>query len=674
MEILILTTTLLLSAKDIETIMIKTNSDKSHSIGRKLILSFSIILFLTILSVIVAIYSINRIDKSEDTLTRDSIPALVSANKLSSTTLDVIYSSNEMNTDLSAEQLISIKESTLRKANQALIVLDQIRNIPLIQNQVDEVKNLLAKIQNNVIKRSEIIHSLIELNNQNSHELGVMNSAIEKITDITSLMEVDADAIFSEHITQLQNDNKDSILSNITKLIEKDFYTIEAITSLNSQLAHIQKDIKSISQTEEKEHVLSIQQEFDHELRGAVRTILRMPTNENRSNIGENINPLIEYGQDTPDVFENRIKIIQLGNTLKNIEKNNLELTTYLNKYVSEISTSIKESARNDSLILEKTISASSWILIIIAIAAIFTSIAIVWLYIYKTIITKLMYLSSVAKQLSKGQHDTSIDITGSDELADIAKALGSIKKYSLKQKEDTLLIAEKSKLLERSNEDLSQFAYVASHDLKEPLRMISSYVQLLSQKYSGKLEGDADQYINYAVDGCLRMKTLIDGLLMFSRVESSNEEMININIHDIIKDVIFELELQIKESNAKVMWQKIPNIHASSSQVRTVFRNLISNSIKYCEQEIPKINISAIQHDDLVEISLQDNGIGIEDQYQDKIFTIFSRLHSREKYSGTGIGLSITKKIIDRHGGAIWLASEPEKGTTFHFTFPIAA
>ncbi len=665
----------MLSAIGIKTIMIKTHSDKSHSIGHKLLLSFTIIVLLTILSVIIAIYSINRIDKSEDTLTRSSIPALVAANKLSSTALDVIYSSNEMNTDSSTKQLTRIKESTLLKANQILVVLEQIRNNPLIQNQIVEVKNVLAQIQNNIIKRSDIIHSLIQLNKKNAHELGIMSNAIEKITDITSLMEVDADAVFSEHITQLQsNSNLDPSSGDFLMLIENDFYTIEAITRLNSQLAHLQKDIKSIYQAEDREHVLSIQQEFDHELRGAVRAILRMPSGDNRNSIGEYLNPLIEYGQDTPDVFESRIKIIQLHNTLKDIEKNNLELTTHLNKNVTEISTAIKESTKHDSLILEKTISLSSWILIIIAIIAIVTSIAIVWFYVYRTIITKLMYLSSIAKQLSKGQHDTPIDITGNDELADIAKALGSIKKYSLKQKEDTQLIAEKSKLLQRSNEDLSQFAYVASHDLKEPLRMISSYVQLLGQKYSGQLEGDADRYIKYAVDGCLRMKTLIDGLLTFSRIESSNEEMINVNIHDIIKDVLFELDLQIKESNAKVMWKELPDIHASSSQVRTVFRNLISNSIKYCEQETPEINITAIQSDDFVEISLQDNGIGIEDQYQNKIFTIFSRLHSREKYSGTGIGLSITKKIIDHHGGNIWLDSEPEKGTTFHFTFPIAA
>ena len=651
------------------------NSDKTNSIGHKLILSFSIILLLTILSVIIAIYAINRIDKSEDVLTRSSIPALVAANKLSSTALDVIYNSNEMNTELSLNQLAKIKQLTLQKANQLLSVLETIKHNPLIHDQVLEVKDLLEQIQNNVVKRSEIIHSLIELDNKNIAELSIMSSAIDKIADIISLMEIDADTVFSEHISLLQNNNSiRPATRDIFTLIEKDFYRVEAITKLKSQLAQIHKDIKSISQTKESERVSSIQQEFDHELRGAVRTILRMPNDTNRNNIGEHINPLIKYGQDTPDVFQSRIEIIQLHNSLIQIEKNNLKLTNQLNKNVSGISASIKENTKNDSLALEKTISASSWTLIFIAIIAIVASISIVWFYIYKTIITKLMYLSSVAKQLSTGKHDTPIDISGNDELSNIAKALSSIKDYSLKQKEDTELIAEKSKQLLRSNEDLSQFAYVASHDLKEPLRMISSYVQLLSQKYSGQLEGDADRYIGYAVDGCIRMKILIDGLLKFSRIDSSEEEMIAVNVHNILKDVLFELELQILESNAKITWKDIPNIIASPSQVRTVFRNLISNSIKYCDRDIPEINISAIQSDDLVTISIEDNGIGIEDQYHKKIFTIFSRLHSREKYTGTGIGLSITKKIIDRHGGSIWLDSEPDTGTTFNFTFPKAA
>ena len=653
--------------------MINNRTDKSHSIGHKLMWSFTIILFLTILSVVIAIYSINRIDRSEDTLTSISIPSLVAANKLSSSALDVIYRTNEMNPDLSIKQLDEIKQTTLLKVNQLLSVLELISQSSSVDSQITEVKYLLSQIQQNVIKRSDIIHTLIQLNNQNTSELNLMSNAVDKISDITSLMKVDADAIFSEHIDYLKSNNElGKTRINIVNFIDDDFYTIEAISRLNNQLAHIHKDIKSILRAEEKERVLAIQQEFDHELRGAVRTILRLPNNQNRNAIGEFINPLITFGQDTPDVFQNRIEIIDLKYSLNHIENNNLELTNLLNKYVLEITALIKENTKTSSLALEKTISASSWSLIIIAVVAIMSSVAIVWFYIYNIIVTKLMYLSSVAKKLSKGSHDIPINMSGNDELSDIAQALGSIKNYSLKQKEQTKLIAEKSKQLQLSNDDLSQFAYVASHDLKEPLRMISSYVQLLSQKYSGQLSGDADQYINYAVDGCKRMKTLIDGLLMFSRVDSTNEEMVTVKIHDIIKDVLFELELQIKETNTKILWDKLPDVLASPSQIRTVFRNLISNSMKYCERDIPQIEISATQSDQHVTISIKDNGIGIDERYKNKIFTIFSRLHSREKYPGTGIGLSITKKIIDRHGGNIWLDSEPDKGSIFYFTFPV--
>lgn len=224
---------------------------------------------------------------------------------------------------------------------------------------------------------------------------------------------------------------------------------------------------------------------------------------------------------------------------------------------------------------------------------------------------------------------------------------------------------------IQRSNKELEQFAYVASHDLQEPLRMVSSYMQLLQRRYSDKLDNDANDFINYAVDGSKRMQELIRDLLAYSRVGSSGKEFEPIDIETVLDRAIRNLGMSIKESGAVVTHGSMPTIFADGLQITQLFQNLISNAIKYCNESSPRIHVSAKQNKKAVTFSVSDNGIGIDPQYYERIFTIFQRLHSREKYSGTGIGLAICKKIVERHNGEIWVESLPGEGSTFYFTIP---
>lgn len=233
----------------------------------------------------------------------------------------------------------------------------------------------------------------------------------------------------------------------------------------------------------------------------------------------------------------------------------------------------------------------------------------------------------------------------------------------------------EQKQLIEQlrdSNDELEQFAYIASHDLQEPLRVISSYVQLLSRKYKGKLDTKADKFIEYTVDGCSRMEALIDGLLKFSRVGTNKSNKKLHSCHDILKDVANDLKVRITESNAKISWDELPEIFADKAQIAIVFQNLIKNGIKYNKNEIPVIEIKCEQSENLWEFTLQDNGIGIEKKYHQSIFKLFKRLHSISDYTGTGIGLSICKKIIEHHGGSIKVESKKNEGSKFIFTLPI--
>ncbi|QLE44223.1 GAF domain-containing protein [Nostoc sp. C052] len=246
---------------------------------------------------------------------------------------------------------------------------------------------------------------------------------------------------------------------------------------------------------------------------------------------------------------------------------------------------------------------------------------------------------------------------------------------------------------LARSNAELEQFAYVASHDLQEPLRMVTSYLQLLERRYKNQLDANADQFITYAVDGARRMQTLINDLLNYSRVSTRGQPFMLVDCNVILEQAIANLQLAIADSRAVVTYDTLPQVMADATQLTQVLQNLIANAIKFCQHQQPRIHIGLGTGDWGLgdkgaggEINnapypmptaneylfwVRDNGIGLESQYAERIFIIFQRLHGRDKYQGTGIGLAICKKIIERHGGRIWVESKPGQGSTFYFTIP---
>jgi len=228
---------------------------------------------------------------------------------------------------------------------------------------------------------------------------------------------------------------------------------------------------------------------------------------------------------------------------------------------------------------------------------------------------------------------------------------------------------------LKHSNEELKQFAYISSHDLQEPLRTIASFTQLLERRYKGKFDSDADEFMDFIVEAAIRMKEQIEGLLEYSRVETKGGELDPVDTNEILKQTIQRLDTFIKESNAEITYDELPIVMGDGEQLQRVFQNLISNAIRFrkCEEPL-KIHISAIKSEDENEyvFSVADNGIGIEEQYSERIFTIFQRLHTRDVYHGTGMGLSIVKRVIERHSGRVWVESEFGDGSTFYFTIPI--
>ncbi|TYL37557.1 histidine kinase [Natronococcus pandeyae] len=227
----------------------------------------------------------------------------------------------------------------------------------------------------------------------------------------------------------------------------------------------------------------------------------------------------------------------------------------------------------------------------------------------------------------------------------------------------------KRERKLEESNERLEQFAYAASHDLQEPLRMVSSYLKLIESRYADALDEDGEEFLEFAIDGADRMRDMIHGLLQYSRVETQGDPFEPVDLENVLEEVLEDLHLQIQETNARVTTEELPRVRGDVSQLRQVFQNILSNALTYSGDEPPRVHISAERNGRRWTISIRDEGIGIDPEDQDHVFEVFERLHTRSEHQGTGIGLALSQRIVERHGGEIWVDSEPGEGSTFSFT-----
>lgn len=259
-------------------------------------------------------------------------------------------------------------------------------------------------------------------------------------------------------------------------------------------------------------------------------------------------------------------------------------------------------------------------------------------------------------------------------ENSDPTRVIGTVQDITERKKAEEQL-KELVDELQRSNKELKSFAYITNHDLQEPLRDIVSFTQLLERRYKGKLDSDADEFINYIVDAAVRMKGMIKGLLDYSHVGTRGNEFKEIDMNLQLTTALYNLKDLIQENNAEINYYPLPTVLADPGQMTRVFQNLIGNAIKFKKEgESPKIHIYCQMSKDNKDyiFSVSDNGIGIEKQYANKIFEVFKKLHTIDEYKGTGIGLSVVERILEHHGGRIWVESEPGEGATFYFTIPL--
>ncbi len=639
---------------------------KSLGIGQKLIIFFSIGLFLLLFAMFSSNYILRNIDQSKNSLTNASIPALVGVNAMSLYAHDLIEFSLKMSDSKTIYELNSNKDNSFESIYYLYTELKQLNDVSTLNKSSDEIETILGKLENNLNIEYEILNKSLKTKGEFSHELKIMRSALEGIAQSTTLIKINVKDKFTEQITELR-ENK-----NFENLALNSITNIGVISELIARTAELRKNMLTIEGADSKDKILDIEQEYDHALRVITRSVVNYKGLDLRKDMGPHILTLIKYGQDTPDLFDARLKLTETSRQVSALHKENSALTKQLYEAVNLLSISVKDNTDKTALALSKTILNSQYAFYVVAIISIIFFLLVVWKFVYQDIIIRLAKLSIVTKKLSSDNLNFEIDESGQDEFSKFASTLNMLRSLMRMRKTLNEELKKKTTLLERSNEDLSLFAYIASHDLQEPLRVISSYSQLLSKRYAGNLDEDADKFINYVVTGCSRMEALVEGLLTFSRVDTQEGDEKSIWIEEILKDIKQDLRIKINESFALITWSEMPNIYADPVQIRTVLLNIISNAIKYNQSKPPKIHINAEQVGDFWKFYVEDNGIGIDEKYYEKVFVIFKRLHSRDKYTGTGIGLSVCKKIIERYGGEISLKSNPDEGTIFIFTLPI--
>ncbi|MEU7427523.1 ATP-binding protein [Streptomyces sp. NPDC040750] len=326
---------------------------------------------------------------------------------------------------------------------------------------------------------------------------------------------------------------------------------------------------------------------------------------------------------------------------------------------------------------LRRAVTLRNWVFAIIAVVILLVAV-LVFEGLRRGITAPLSRLSSAAREVAQGRFDRSLAGSGPADLRRLASDVDSMRQRLVEELEFTeasrTLLNEQAEDLKRSNTELEQFAYVASHDLQEPLRKVSSFTQLLQRRYGGQLDDRADQYIAFAVDGANRMQNLINDLLAFSRVGRVHNDHQTVDLEAILDMTLDNLSVTVEETGAEITHDTLPTVVGDKTQLGMLWQNLLSNAIKFRDPErSPHVHISVVREGDEWEFAIGDNGIGIAPEFQEKVFVLFQRLHTKDAYPGTGIGLAMCKKVVEFHGGRIRIDPDYKLGTRVLFTLPVA-
>lgn len=591
---------------------------------------------------------LNSTKEREIEITNTTVPFFLNTHKLSDSVLNYILSLEKMMNPQYEIPISDQMKTNLVYENEIKQQLDQITqgnpNINLNKN----IKSILDVF----FKNKEKLKANITVNfPQAEEDFNVNKKKIEKVL----------------------NDIKMNIKKHyMYSVIHEEKFDHVALQKIEEKINHIRENILTVSLISGKKDAKYIKHLYLMKIREISRIIPDISHINLKREIASKIAFLLDQANNNNGVFYDIKRLEKIRHANRKIIFDYKKKYSELNKLLTQLIENARYKMYNDMDNLNKQTNENINILYFVIIVSLLSSLSIIYFYVNPRIIFRLKKLSSNIQKIAYGNYQTEIDLSGNDEISDMSKSLDILKSGLIKKKK---IEKERQELIEsliKSNDELERFAYVSSHDLQEPIRMMKSFSEILDNKYKDKLDERGLKYLNIIIDSAKRMQNIIGDLLDYSRLTHEVDHTEKVNLNNTLEYVLINLQEAIEQSQADITYDNLPVINTNSLRVTRVFQNLISNALKYQpENQKPVIHISCEEREKEWLFCVSDNGIGIKKEYIDQIFIIFKRLHNKNEYSGNGIGLGICNKIIENMGGKIWVESEYGKGSQFLFTIP---
>lgn len=643
---------------------VRPSQPQRFGVAAKLRNAYIGISLMSLLAAAVGLLSLNSIQNAQEAVLDRSVPAMLDAQRVAREGLAIIEATTALieagdRSALEAETArIQVAEIELRR------LLSGLQTLGVEPGELSRIEGALEAILNNL----DVLGALIAARDETltRSAVGAREAEQQMEVIIAALQPAIIDA--SDRVLD-KSDLIDDLLSGreidrqaareaFADLSEVDYFAVETLVGMRFQARSLRDKVSRLLLTTEPAELAALRNDLDLELRGIARAALEIDRPAVKAQVAVALSEFKNRLQGADNLFEQRQRLFWITERLGQVSAENREYSDLLGGHVEGLQTQTDLLIQRSQADARNTLVLGRVMLVTIALAALVSAIWVVRRYVLRDVAARTLRLAQITRELAQGKLDVEVDVEGGDELGEMADAVRVFKANATE--------------LRRSNAELEQFAYVASHDLQEPLRMVSSFTELLQQRYRGRLDSEADEFINYARDGALRMRAMINGLLDYSRAGGAESDRKEVDSSQAVNTALTNLRAAVSESGASVELGELPPVLASPTQLVNLFQNLIGNAIKYRRPDVvPEVEVGAVRAENMWRFTVADNGIGIAADHSDQVFKIFKRLHGRHEFEGSGLGLSICQRIVETHGGRIWLDSEPGVGSRFNFTLP---
>jgi len=615
------------------------------SISLKLFLAFTVIVLLSLIALLLTLNSLDKTRQVQYRLTQEALPLLQISKDFSQSLFTYLTLLENATIAPSNHSLINAKKQLAAKQQEVQHRLTHLQQRSAIE--IVKISNLATRI----LGTSNTLQPLIFENKQ--QHLSQINQHIESIRQQNTDMR--------RHIQRYHIIHHAKSATNQSKHL-----------SIDKELVHIDEIMSRYHPNASVEEIKSFRSQYTVAIRRITQQVLLIKATQLQKPLAENTNRLLEQTTDNRGFFATATALRQLLDQTQILVKNNKlteqEINLLLGQLLEQVSQNADIELTEFNTIIKYNINALLLTILFI--------IAIAWFIFYRYVTPKitqrLTHLSHDTKRISSGDYHTNIDTTGTDEIAQMAHALDGFK-HALIAKEKAE--ADREKLITQlfsSNEELERFAFVCSHDLQEPLRMIQSFSEKLTIHIGEHLKEDekGTKYFRFITEGAARAQTLIADILTYSSIDSDAQSLEEVSPEGLINVIKENMHLLLEERQGEIIFDTLPVLRGNKTQLFQLFQNLINNGMKYQNPDtIPKVRVNVEDKTTHWQFCVQDNGIGMEERHLGRIFDVFQRLHRKSQFAGTGVGLSICKKVVERHGGKIWVTSQKGTGSTFYFT-----